>query len=170
MRLCPKIYYILWLRPSLTVFRLKDNPDVSTPKLQSRTFQPQTFRGDWGCAIYDISSGNYEIIVQFQSQLSRPSLANQNTVLPRASQRGEINGWNFECLAETNKVFSLQDFLGLKVPTTPITAMGCRQCLPLSVVQLKDKHCRKPHCSNRVVDTLGLGNYHCSKWHEMHAC
>ena len=78
-------------------------------------------------------------MVQFQSQLSRPSLANQNTVLPGASQRGEINGWNFECLAETNKVFSLHDFLGLKVPTTPITAMGCRQCLPLSVVQLKGK-------------------------------
>ena len=30
--------------------------------------------------------------------------------------------------------------------TTPITAMGCHQCLPLSVVQLKGKHCRKPHC------------------------
>ena len=27
------------------------------------------------------------------------------------------------------------------VSTTPITAMGCRQCLPLSVVQLKGKHC-----------------------------
>ena len=24
-----------------------------------------------------------------------------------------------------------------------LTAMGCRQCLPLSVVQLKGKHCRK---------------------------
>ena len=32
--------------------------------------------------------------------------------------------------------------------------MGCRQCLPLSVVQLKGKHCRKPHCSNGVVDTF----------------
>ena len=32
------------------------------------------------------------------------------------------------------------------VSTTPITAMGCRQCLPLSVVQLKDKHCQKTHC------------------------
>ena len=29
------------------------------------------------------------------------------------------------------------------VSTTPITAMVCRQCLPLSVVQLKGKHCRK---------------------------
>ena len=36
------------------------------------------------------------------------------------------------------------------VSTTPITAMGCRQCLPLSVVQLKGKHCR-----NGVVDTFG---------------
>ena len=27
----------------------------------------------------------------------------------------------------------------------------CRQCLPLSVVQLKGKHCRKPHCRNGVV-------------------
>ena len=32
--------------------------------------------------------------------------------------------------------------------------MGCQQCLPLSVVQLKGKHCRKPHCRNGVVDTF----------------
>ena len=32
--------------------------------------------------------------------------------------------------------------------------MGCQQCLPLSVVQLKGKHCRKPHCHNEVVDTF----------------
>ena len=41
------------------------------------------------------------------------------------------------------------------VSTTPVTAMGCRQCLPLSVVQLKGKHCRKPQCRNGVVDTFG---------------
>jgi hypothetical protein len=41
------------------------------------------------------------------------------------------------------------------VSTTLITALGCRQCLPLSVVQLKGKHCRKPHCRNGVVDTFG---------------
>ena len=41
------------------------------------------------------------------------------------------------------------------VSTTPITAMGYRQCLTLSVVQLKGKHCRKPHCRNGVVDTFG---------------
>ena len=29
-----------------------------------------------------------------------------------------------------------------------------RQCLPLSVVQLQGKHCRKPHCRNGVVDTF----------------
>ena len=40
------------------------------------------------------------------------------------------------------------------VSTTPITAMGCRQCFPLSVVQLKGKHCRKPPCHNGVVDTF----------------
>ena len=39
--------------------------------------------------------------------------------------------------------------------TTPIMVMGCRQCLPLSVVQLKGKHCRKPHCRNGVVDMFG---------------
>ena len=32
--------------------------------------------------------------------------------------------------------------------------MGCQQCLPPSVVQLKGKHCRKPHCRNGVVDTF----------------
>ena len=35
--------------------------------------------------------------------------------------------------------------------------MGCQQCLPLSVVQLKGKHYRKPHCHNGVVDTFGPG-------------
>ena len=33
--------------------------------------------------------------------------------------------------------------------------MGCRQCLPLSVVQQKGKHCQIPHCRNGVVDTFG---------------
>jgi hypothetical protein len=28
-------------------------------------------------------------------------------------------------------------------------------CLPLSVVQLKGKHCKKNHCRNGVVDTFG---------------
>ena len=37
----------------------------------------------------------------------------------------------------------------LNVSTTPIRAMGCQQCSPLSVVQLKGKHCR-----NGVVDTF----------------
>jgi hypothetical protein len=36
-----------------------------------------------------------------------------------------------------------------------LTAMGTQQCLPLSVVQLKGKHCWKPHCCNGVVDTFG---------------
>ena len=44
----------------------------------------------------------------------------------------------------------------LNISTTPITAMGCRQCLPLSVVQLKGKHCRKPRCRNGVVDMFRL--------------
>ena len=39
------------------------------------------------------------------------------------------------------------------VSKTPITAMGCRQFLPRSVVQLKGKHCQKNHCCNGVVDT-----------------
>ena len=40
------------------------------------------------------------------------------------------------------------------VSTTSVTAMGCRQCFPLSVVQLKGKHCPKPHCCNGVVDAF----------------
>ena len=56
--------------------------------------------------------------------------------------------------SKPNKCFVLQQ--SSNVSTTPITAMWCWQCLPLSVVQLKGKHCRKPHCCNRVVDTFGL--------------
>ena len=41
------------------------------------------------------------------------------------------------------------------VSTTPIIAMGCRQWLPLSVVQLKGKLGSKPHRRNGVVDTFG---------------
>ena len=33
-------------------------------------------------------------------------------------------------------------------------AMGCRQFLPISVVQLKGKHCQKTHCCNGVADTF----------------
>ena len=43
----------------------------------------------------------------------------------------------------------------LNVSTTRISVMGYLQCLPLSVVQLKGKHCQKPHCRNGVVDMLG---------------
>ena len=46
------------------------------------------------------------------------------------------------------------------VSTTPITAMGCWQCLSLSVLQLKGKHCRKPHCRNGVVEsTLNVDTF-----------
>ena len=41
------------------------------------------------------------------------------------------------------------------VSTTPITTMGCRQCLSLSAVQLKSKHCQKPQCRSGVVDMFG---------------
>ena len=43
-----------------------------------------------------------------------------------------------------------------KWSTTPIMAMGCRQCLPLSIyLKLIGKHWQKPHCHNGVVDHLG---------------
>ena len=64
----------------------------------------------------------------------------QQTKIAVAKIKLSIEGRNSECP---------------NVSTTPITAMGCRQCLSLSVVQLKGKHCRKPHCRNGVVDTFG---------------
>ena len=54
----------------------------------------------------------------------------------------------------------------LSVSTTPITAMGCRQCLPLSVVQLKGKYCQKPNCPNGVVDTFKPGQLSGGHWIE----
>ena len=57
------------------------------------------------------------------------------------------------------------------VSTTPITARGCKQCLSLSVVQMKGKHCWKPHCPNGVVDTFGHRNkfriWNTDLWQEM---
>ena len=34
--------------------------------------------------------------------------------------------------------------------------MGGRQSLPVSVVQLRGKHCQKPNCHNEFVDMFGL--------------
>jgi hypothetical protein len=51
----------------------------------------------------------------------------------------------------------LKQTQGPNVSTNSISAMGCWQCLYLSVVQLKGKHCRKPHCRNGVVDTFEQG-------------
>ena len=34
-------------------------------------------------------------------------------------------------------------------------AMGCRQRLSHSVVQLEDNHCREPQCRNGVVHKVG---------------
>ena len=42
------------------------------------------------------------------------------------------------------------------VSTTPNTAMGCRQCLPLSVVQLKGKHCQKSIAVMELQIRLGI--------------
>ena len=56
-----------------------------------------------------------------------------------------------------NKLYSKEKKPGPNVSTTPIKAMGCRQCLLLSAVQMKGKHCQKPHCRNGDVDTFGLG-------------
>ena len=36
-----------------------------------------------------------------------------------------------------------------------LTVMGCWQCSPLILVELKGKHCGKLHCHNGVVDTFG---------------
>ena len=47
--------------------------------------------------------------------------------------------------------------LGLNVSTSHIMEMGCRQCLPLSVVKLKGKQCRKSNCLNGVVDMFSHG-------------
>ena len=55
------------------------------------------------------------------------------------------------------------------ISTNPTKAMGCLQCLLLSVVQLKYKHCGKPQCRNEVVNTFRLyllaftKNWGCSK-------
>ena len=56
-------------------------------------------------------------------------------------------------------------FLYKNIPTTPITAMGCRQYLPLSVVQLQGKHCQKAHCHNGVADTFWQGWVKLTIWH-----
>ena len=77
-------------------------------------------------------------------------------------------------------IFSLQNYLHLfclffspsslfdhyfmkQITARTYLQLPLRQCLPLSVVQRKGKHCRKSHCRNRVVDTFGQGQIK-SEW------
>ena len=72
-----------------------------------------------------------------------------------------VRPWPWRCSGYRSKTFSSNILialgLGPNVSTPPITVMGWRQCLPLSVVPLKGKHCQKLHCCNGVVDTFRLG-------------
>ena len=71
-----------------------------------------------------------------------------------------LDWWRFNFISKLRQnnfsYFKERQCHSPNVSTTPITAMGCQQCLPPSVVQLKGKHCRKPHCRNGVVDTFRL--------------
>ena len=44
----------------------------------------------------------------------------------------------------------------LNVSTTPLMAMGCQQCLPLGVIQLKGKHCYSLNLANQNVESFLL--------------
>ena len=84
--------------------------------------------------------------------------------LPFAEKNPKISSkddgtWDFNChlvrvcewmSCKESKIIYICRYC-LNVSTTLITAMGCRQCLSLSVVQLKGKHCQKTHCRNGVV-------------------
>ena len=54
-----------------------------------------------------------------------------------------------------NAVYSMgHSLLCSNISATLITAMGCRQCLSLSVVHLKGTNCLKPHCRSGVEGTF----------------
>ena len=72
-----------------------------------------------------------------------------------------IGTWQLAAYAGLSVSVCQRNFQCPNGSTTPITAMGFRQCLPLSVVQLKSKHCRNPHCRNGVVDTFGHWCFYC---------
>ena len=67
----------------------------------------------------------------------------------------------FKILTGFYSAFWLSYLHGPNVSPTPITAMGCRQCLPLSVEQLKGKHCQKPHCRNGSCRYVRVVSYCC---------
>ena len=69
-----------------------------------------------------------------------------NFQLVAYQQTDKWQGPTFQLLQICLKCTSLIICLCSNISTTPITAMRCRQSLLLSVVQLKGKHCRKPHC------------------------
>ena len=56
------------------------------------------------------------------------------------------------------QILALLPLLCPNISTTPITAMGCQQGLPLSVVQLKGKHCQKFHCRKLQI-RLGYSQF-----------
>ena len=64
-------------------------------------------------------------------------------------------GIQLPALSQYDPTTKLVHFARTYISTTPITAMGCRQCLPLSVVQLKGKHTPKtPNDLGRNITAL----------------
>ena len=105
-----------------------------------------------------ISFGNWENRVHNRANKKKSSLKKQ---IFRTAKLLKILGSDLLKSFETTAAMgTIEDAMGrilcLIVSTTPVTAMGCWQCLPHSVVQLKGKHGRKPHCHNGVVYTFGL--------------
>ena len=124
----------------------------------------------WLQIIYSMHWNHYHTVYNYRSMSnnSRHTSSNKPTTVQCGIQSNVLlmiyvrcfeSGHNFYHIYSWNMPERVWvEFQGdfFDFPQSPITVMGCWQCLPLSVIQLKGKHCPKRHYCTGVVDKFGL--------------
>ena len=130
--------------------------------------RPHSFVGYWGHSLHASMYMGFGPLFIFAccewDGLRTPGKIIAFTARPEIQSKSQIlrYGQRTFCLPHRPKFFWFMPSLGVHAWTYLLdTAMGHWQFLSLSFVQLKGKHCRKPHCRNGVVDRFGHG---CSPW------
>ena len=125
--------------------------------------RPHSFVGYWGHSLHASMYMGFGPLFIFAccewDGLRTPGKIIAFTARPEIQSKSQIlrYGQRTFCLPHRPKFFWFMPSLGVHAWTYLLdTAMGHWQFLSLSFVQLKGKHCRKPHCRNGVVDRFGL--------------
>ena len=137
-------------------------PITMTPKLRYvkviRRWGP--WRWGWNLPRWPRLDFGVVIVVMVWVEISGCDNWKRSTTLACLSRCPITSRWQYDCrVTYRHEVVVGGGGRARTYLQLPLRQWGCQKCLPLSVVQLKGKHCQKPHCRNGVVDTFGHGPF-----------